>query len=72
MGVFYDKHCIFCDTCVSIIVKIKCIDFDNNDICNKFYFIKNNIYFTTMNLSQNTYVTNFDTYDGTLEFPANQ
>jgi hypothetical protein len=39
MFVFCDKCCVRSDKCVSIIIKIKYVNFDNiSDICDKFYF----------------------------------
>ena len=39
MFVFCDKYCVCSDKCMSIIIKIKYVNFDNmSDICNKFYF----------------------------------
>ncbi len=54
-SVDFDKICVFCgkccvcsDKCVSIVVKIKCVNSGNiSDICNKLNFTTNYIYFTT-------------------------
>ena len=48
-GVDFDKICVYCgkcyvhsDTCVSVVVKIKCVNSGNiNDICDKLNFITN-------------------------------
>ena len=46
--VFYGKCCVLSDKCVSIIVKIKCVNYGNiNDIYDKLNFTTNYIHFTT-------------------------
>ena len=46
--VFCGKCCVLSDKCVSIIVKIKCVNTSNiSDICDKRNFITNYTHFTT-------------------------
>ena len=65
--------CVFCgnfyvcsDKCVSIVVKIKCVNSDNiSDICNKFNLTTNYTYLQqlTHSLSKHTNNTIFETFD---------
>ena len=59
MFVFCGKFCVCSDKRVSIVVKIKYMNFDNiSDICDK-------LNLTTYILQQLTNITTFDTFDGT-------
>ena len=71
MFVFCCKFCVRSDTCVSIIVKIKCVNSGNiNDICDKLKFITNYIHFTTIDtyfIKTHTKITIFDTFGETVQ-----
>ena len=58
---FYGNCCVCIDTCVFIVVKIKCVNSDRiSDICGKVNFITNYMYFTTPNiLSKDTQILQF-------------
>ena len=63
---FWDKCCVCSDKCVSIVVKIKCVNSDNiSDICNKFNLTTNYTYLQqlTHSLSKHTNNTIFETFD---------
>ncbi len=70
------KICIFCGNCsicsgkcVSIVVKLKCVNSGNmNDICDKLNFTKNYTHYPiyTYFITKNTDITIFNTYNGTV------
>ena len=62
-GIGFDKIFVFCDKfyicndkCVSIVIKIKWVNFDNiSDICDKFNFTTNYTYY----IITNTYLSKY-------------
>ena len=75
-SVDFDKTCMFCgkcyvhiDTCVFIVVKIKCVNSGRiSDICDKVNFTTNYIHFTTLDIhfiKTHTNITIFNTFDRT-------
>jgi hypothetical protein len=61
--VFCGKCCVYSDTCVSIVVKIKCVNSGNiSDICDKLNFTTNYIHF----IKTHTNITIFYTFGGTV------
>ncbi len=67
---FYGKWSVCSDKCVSIIVKIKCVNFGNiSDSCDKLNFTISYTHFTTTNTNFIKTYTNiiiFDIFYGTV------
>ena len=66
---FCGKCCVHSDKCVSIVIKIKCMNSDNiNDVYDKLNFNTNYIHFTTTDkhsIKIHTNITIFDIFDET-------
>jgi hypothetical protein len=71
MFVFCGKFCVYSNKCVSIVVKIKCVNSNNiSDICDKLIKLYYKLHTFTITdihfIKTHTKITNFEIFNGTI------